>query len=282
VLVVLVLLPILVAQRMMRAEKAQQLASEKMDAELKARLEVAEALFKKRCATAGEFIDKTVPDVKGVVWMKWRPKGFNFGDQFKLDDPYGQDCAEEDCIKGLLRATFIIPNHDMNTPSLPSNGYEYVETTDPRDGNKYRYTAGVKALKKRTSEDRSIATKNNNGVDPGEDIFGFGLNREPIVSYSAKYGITWDDISTHDDRENWIAGSAVSIVDIGTDKIIAKQVGYMMDPGLGSTAGFRTPWSVARSNKCSVSGAIAQNQGAAQQASEFTFKVIKPIQGEVK
>jgi hypothetical protein len=285
VLVVLVLLPILIAQRMMRAEKAQQLASEKTDAEFKARLEVAEVLFKKRCETAGEFIDKTVPDVKGVVWMKWRMRPAKYGrGQFDRDDIYGSDCEEQGCIEQFLRSTFVVPNHDMNKPYLPENGYEFVETTDPRDGEEYRYIAGVVATVKRTPENRAKAIKNNNGVDPGEYVFGFGMQREPIKKFSAGYGITWEEVSTREDREHWIAGGAISIIDLQTNKLVAKRVGYMMDPGLGSTAGFRDPWGFARYNSCPEQPKLPDGRPVSREDEKkaFVFKVLQPTKGEIK
>lgn len=282
VLVLLVALPIWKLGELRKQAVVARAENDAEQAKFRERLAVAEAQFKKRCETAGEFIYKTVPDVKGVVWMKWRPRGLNFGDQFKFDDPYGQDCSEEECLQGLLRSTFVTPNRDMNKPTLPLNGYEFVETTDPRDMRMYRYTAGVKALRKRTPAERALATRNNGGADPGEYVFGFSVQREAISAYSVRYGITWDDISTREDRENWIAGGAVSIVDTHTGEIIAKRVGYMMDRGLGNTAGFRSPWSDGRSNKCGNLADANVNRGAAREAAEFAFKVVRPIQGATK
>lgn len=251
----------------------------------RARYAVAEALFKKRCETAGEFIYKTVPDVKGVVWMKWRPKEVNHGDQFAMNDPYGRDCGGEDCIKGLLRSTFVVPNHDMNKPRLPDNGYEFVETTDPRDRKMYRYIAGVMALSQRAAKDRVTSTKNNAGVDPGEYVFGYGIERHLIEKYSARYGIAWDDISTLEDRENWIAGGSLTVADLQTNEVIARSVGYMMDPALGNTEGFRSPWDYASSHRrCQslTNPSYRHYQWHETEASDFAFKALQPTKGEAK
>ena len=65
----------------------------------------ATAHFEMRCKTAGEKVTRTVENVDGVVWMKWREPGFNRDDQYKLDDPHGKDCEGEGCIAQLLRIT---------------------------------------------------------------------------------------------------------------------------------------------------------------------------------
>lgn len=286
VLVILVVLPLLGLKQLRRDSQVIQAKQDTEQAEFSARYEKAEALFKKRCETAGEFIEKTVPDVKGIVWMKWRDgSGRSDGDyQYGLYDPYGRDCGNESCIEQLLRSTFVIPNHDMNKPLLPENGYEFVETTDPRDGRMYRYAAGVKALQKRTPEDRETATRNNKGVDPGEYVFGFGMQRESVTGYSARYGVTWDDISTREDREHWIAGGSITVIDLKTNEVVAKRVGYMMDPGLGATAGFRDPWGFARYNSCPAAPTRSKTDvrpiPREDEKTTFLFKVLQPTKGE--
>jgi hypothetical protein len=61
----------------------------------KARLAKAEAMFEERCKKAGEFIKRTVENVEAVYVMKVRPKKINYGDQFRMDDPYGLDSGGE-------------------------------------------------------------------------------------------------------------------------------------------------------------------------------------------
>jgi len=59
--------------------------------ERQARLQKAEAMFAERCKNAGEKIYRTVDDVEGIFLMKLRPSEINYGEQFKMDDPYGRD-----------------------------------------------------------------------------------------------------------------------------------------------------------------------------------------------
>src|SRR5687768_6779821 len=51
----------------------------------------AQAMFAERCKSAGEKIHKTVENVEGVYLLKIRPSSINYGDQYRLDDPYGRD-----------------------------------------------------------------------------------------------------------------------------------------------------------------------------------------------
>ena len=55
----------------------------------KTRLQIAEQMFAERCKTSGEFIHKTAENVEGVFLLKVRSKEMNYGDQYKMDDPYG-------------------------------------------------------------------------------------------------------------------------------------------------------------------------------------------------
>jgi len=57
-----------------------------------------------------------------------------------------------------------------------------------------------------------------------------------------RYGITYDDISTREEREYWIAGSSLRVIDLKTQEVMAERIGYMMDRAQGSGAGGRSPW----------------------------------------
>ncbi|MBT9595258.1 MAG: hypothetical protein IV094_04700 [Vitreoscilla sp.] len=236
-------------------------------AEFRARYEVAEALFKKRCETAGEFIYKAVPDVKGIVWMKWRPKEVNHGDQFKMDDPYGHDCYGEGCIKELLVATEGTDlKYDGEYLFPYGKGYEFVEAQDPADNKFYRYRLRLYHPRARDS------------TWPASEVRS-ELFKEPIAGFTADYGLTWDDISTREDRDSWIAGGRLSVVNRKTSESIATRVGYMMDRGLGSTAGFRSPWAFAGDYACPERVDEMGKRTEVGFTRRFAFKVIEPVKG---
>jgi len=262
-----------------RPAQTRLLAQQQQHKESNTKLDEAMALFKKRCESAGEKIVRTVENVDGVVWMKWREpisNADNFADQFKLNDPYGQDCGAEDCIARLLRVT---EGAALNQEAAIRHrvGYRFVETVDPKDGQRYRYRAVIKPTHKRAPEQIAEYIKNT-GRDPGPDVFDFALERQPVVEFAALFGITWDDISTREDREHWIAGGALKVIDLQTNAAIAERIGYMIDQGQGSQAGFRSPWLFAQQTACvafpSIAPADPRQRRSGAETRDFSFKVL--------
>ncbi|MBW8833047.1 MAG: hypothetical protein JF606_27425 [Burkholderiales bacterium] len=211
--------------------------------ESKERQAKAQALFAERCKTAGEKIYRTVDNVEGIYLLKLRPQGVNFGDQFKLDDPYGSDSSGDTYILNFLRGFY----HQRATPPIPGAppqlGYPYVEAIDPKDGQRYRYTGGVREVEVTSSilvggTGKQFKTK------------AFVLDKSPATGSAPRYGVTYDDISTHEEREYWIAGSSLKVIDLQTNEVIAERVGYMVDVYQGSQAGGRSPWLFAADHAC--------------------------------
>jgi hypothetical protein len=235
----------------------------------KAKAQAAQAHFQMRCQGAGEKIHRVVDNVDGVVWMKWRDKQLNDGDQFKLDDPFGRDCGGDDCITQLLRITTGM-ELDPQKKQHRHVGYRFVESVDPADGKAYRYTLNLFRPHDRDQKwlETHVRTE---------------LLRQPLTRSGARYGITWDDISTREDREHWIAGGSIKVIDLQTNEVVGERVGYMMDPGLGSTAGFRSPWLFAQQNACPEFQPIGQTDSRRRRGAEnrrFIFQVLRPSAGE--
>ena len=76
-------------------EKAQAAQVRQERQERQERLATAEAMFQERCKQAGEFIHRTAEDVEGVYLLKLRPGPINYGNQYRMDDPYGRDLTGE-------------------------------------------------------------------------------------------------------------------------------------------------------------------------------------------
>ncbi|GKT02455.1 hypothetical protein AVKW3434_23720 [Acidovorax sp. SUPP3434] len=201
----------------------------------------AKALFDERCKTAAEKINRTFENVEGVVWMKWRSDGLN-KDQYALDDPYGKDCSGEGCIYQLLLGGY--GSEGKLLTDFP-RGYKFVETTDPRDGARYRYTGVFKRASDVTNEYFSAHVKST-GHGADSDGRFFALERKTVTDFAAKFGIAWEDISTREDRDYWIAGGLLRIINVSSHEVIAERRGYLMDTGQGSTDGFRDPWGWAK------------------------------------
>lgn len=222
----------------------------------------ATALFDERCKSAGEKIHKTVEDVEGIFLMKVRPANANHGNQFALDDPYGSDSGGETYIKTFFAEYYQVP---ANPPPgwNPRLGYSYVEAIDPQDGVRYRYTGRIDEPW-RYDDSYSKTYKR------------FVLDRIVATNPMPRYGVTYDDISTREEREYWIAGSSLKVIDLQTNAVIAERIGYMMDRGQGDKSGFRSPWLFARNHACPAfpaapGGAVQENQ-----TRNFVTKILKP------
>ena len=203
----------------------------------KERYAKAKALFDERCKTAGEKIYKTVENVEGVFVLRPRTEELNYSDQFKLDDPYGYAGTGENYLKLFVRGRTTEPakTGEIIDPSKVVS-YRFVEVSDEAGKGFYRYTTTM------PKEESERLTRNGGGAVP--------LVKTVTQDRIAKYGITWSDISTDIDRQSWIAGSSLKIIDLQTNDVIAERIGYMFDKGQGDTSGGRSPWSAARVNAC--------------------------------
>jgi len=238
----------------------------------------AQAMFAERCKTAGEKIYKTVESVDEAYLLKLRPSDVNYGDQFKLDDPYGRDLGGagyiETFVRGQYAATHVI-NPDVDVPARP-RGYLYVQVQDPKDGQRYRYTGAVKAVRKKDATAPNVQLELQRNPNYDLNVYEFVLDRVPASGTTPRYGVTYDDISTREEREYWIAGSSLKVIDLQTNEVIAERIGYMMDWAQGSRAGGRSPWLFAADQACPK---FADRHGASAQpyqAVRFVEKVLKP------
>jgi hypothetical protein len=276
-----VLFLISIPLRQANKEVAQQQAAVN---DYKERLAKAKALFDERCKTAGEKIYRTVEGVEGIYLMKIRPKGTNFGDQFKLDDPYGRDLDGDGYVESMLRGSYQA-GRKLSSPagSPPRVGYRYVEAQDPKDGQRYRYTGGMKVVRKKDITAPAVQSELQRDPNYDVNIYEFVLDKVFAPGKPPRYGVTYDDISTHEEREYWIAGSSLKVIDMQTNVVIAERIGYMVDWGQGGTGGGRSPWLYAADNACPdfhrFKNPVIQTKGASSQSwqtLDFVEKVLKP------
>lgn len=231
-------------------------------------LDSARFLFGQRCATAGEFIKRTVDDVEGVFLLKLRPYEINYSDQFQLDDPYGRDYIGSGYIESFLQAHHALPTYTARAKrkSLRESeqaGYAFVDVWDAKNEKRDRYTASVEQPGK--SNPSYVL-----------DYFRVVVASAPASGPSPRYGITYDDISTLEDRKHWIAGSSLKIIDLHVNEVIAERIGYMMDPGQGRTRGGRSPWLIAASHACPVFDGPHPTVSQGGQTNRFVEKVLRP------
>lgn len=63
-------------------------------------------VFKSRCSSAEEKIKRTVTDVEGIYLLKIRPEESGYGDQFRMNDPYGIYLRGDAYIESFLSAKY--------------------------------------------------------------------------------------------------------------------------------------------------------------------------------
>lgn len=236
--------------------------------------EEAIKLWKARCEKSGEFIHEVVEEVDGILLINVRTR-LNLGDQYALDDPYGSDLTNDGYLTSFLRGSYDYARKVPRTiPGWPRHfGFQFVEAKDPKDGVLYRYTGEITEPWQR---DKRFL----------KGDLEFELKRIPIASPSARYGVRFDDISTREDRDNWIAGSSLKVIDLRVGKVIAERIGYMIDSAQGSNVGGRSPWLFAADNACpdfdrdfpeQVSNPPYKSRRQAYQTLRFVEKVLKPL-----
>ena len=241
----------------------------------KDRLAKAQAMFAERCKTAGEKIVRTVDNVEGIYVLKLRPVGASYANQFALTDPYGDDLLGDGYLESFLQGSYQPGVKRRVVPGWPPRiGYQFVEAIDPKDGKRYHYTGRLEE-----------PWQYNKAYLKGH--IRFLMDKTPATGEPPRYGVTYDDISTHEEREYWIAGSSLKVIDLQTNEVIAERVGYMVDPGQGARGGGRAPWQMAADHACPDFHRFAHpvvvtpgSSEQARQAQDFVEKVLKPIQGK--
>jgi len=178
------------------------------------------AYFKKKCAEeAGEKIYKTFKGVKSVVVIKPLPPATekDLFDQFWYGDPYSNATPWNE--RGVQAAKNLV-SYSRKPDGSIQKGLEFVEI---KDHSVDRYL--------RFSRPRSY------NEEPGKEF---------IASPVSRLALSWDDISTPEDRRYWVAGSRLRIVDLTNGSVVAERIGYLIESGFGSTEGGRRPWLTSR------------------------------------
>jgi hypothetical protein len=238
------------------------------------------AMWQDRCQKSGVFIHKTVENVEGVYLINVRTKynrnqGEQPEDQFKLTDPYGSDSTEEYYFKSFLQGFYHQEPTKNPPPSWwpPREGYGYVEAVDYKDGKLKRYTGRIDQPWLRDKRYAEWARE-------------FVIDRTPISKRTARYGVKFEDISTREEREHWIAGSSLKVIDLDTQEVLGERIGYLVDLGQGSRGGGAQPWTLARRNAC-PNFIFREGDEKGKDASLptgqtliFVEKILKPIRRE--
>ena len=178
------------------------------------------AYFKKLCdEKSGEKIYKTYTGVKSVLVVKPLPpaKEEDHFDQFWYGDPYSASATSGRTLLTATRLTL-----DSRRPAGIQRGLDFVEIRSEVKG-----VVRYQRITRPPSNDEK-ATMNE------------------IATPVSRFGISWEDISTPNDRNYWVAGSRLQIIDLIDNTLVAERIGYFIEAGFGSRANQRRPWLTSR------------------------------------
>ena len=134
---------------------------------------------------------------------------------------------------------------------LTSSQYQFVDQLNPTDNKLYRVTL---------------------------DKSGDKLERQEIpANVASRYAITQRDITTPEDRQHWIAGNSLQIIDLESKTVIGEQITYIHDRWLGSRLNGRDPWENALRWSCTAHVANLGEKKPVHEELAFIKKVLLPI-----
>lgn len=188
--------------------------------------------FHKRCESARVTYYKTVPPQDGVFIMKPAKTATHeqLKDQFWMGDPYDLPDEPGSEAHGLLYREKTMP---AGNPWGERGGFDFVEAPHPTLPGQYvRYS--MKWSGESTKWGEPIPDHNRIRSSP-----------DTAPTRQSRYGYTWDDISTKEDRRYWVAGGRLRVVDLETGEVVAERVGYVIERYFGVTGPTfnQTPWS---------------------------------------
>lgn len=95
--------------------------------------------------------------------------------------------------------------------------------------------------------------------------------KESVIDAS-RYAVRYEPLVDPADRQYWVAGAKVTVIDQQNNEVMATKTWYALEPGQGATGNSRSPWR---------SVIICPNDGANRDPiSKFILNVIKPKQGD--
>jgi hypothetical protein len=187
------------------------------------------AYFKKLCdEKSGQKIYKTFTGVKSVLVIKPLPPATekDLYDQYWYGDPYS-DATPSGNRRNEYKASILIGSVETRgykpTTAADRIGFAFVESYSPSGGN------DVKGVL------RYFYPKGASHVEV-----------EQVTGPVSRFGVSWEDISTPEDRKYWVAGSRLRIIDLTDTSVVAERIGYFIEAGFGSQGGARRPWLASR------------------------------------
>ncbi len=224
--------------------------------------------FHKRCESAHVTYYKTVPPQDAIFIMKPAQSATSaqLKDQFWMGDPYDLPNEPGTEARGLLFRQKSLPRE---SPFKERGGFDFVEMAHPTQAGKFL---------------RFIPKWKNEKNYSGHYIWDWNATEkhpETTPTRLSRYGYTWDDISTQEDRHFWVAGGRLRVVELETGEVVAERVGYILEPYFGVTGPTfnQSPWRNAR--KCPIRITAFSNQREFISTALGTWNELQP-QGSKK
>lgn len=198
------------------------------------RFAVARQLYDEKCKSAGEKIYRTAKGVKGILLLKVRPERGSSS----LSDPNWPDAGLPNEFGGSWYLISFLGweqgqgdgTGSVNVVPTKHAGYEFLDVA--RSGGRVERFLLEEAANGR----RVLASAEAGGAS------------------TASYAVDYENDLDPNLRKNWIAGTRILVLDMRTKELLAERQSYSFEPGLGSTAGGRSPWLFAVSCPENVSG----------------------------
>jgi hypothetical protein len=225
----------------------------------KERYTKAKALFDERCKGAGEKIYRTIQGVDGITLLNLRT---GTSSERESDPKWMGAGLPKDAINDGYIESFFLWEHDAG----PGNHRGYLNTTPGKAKSSGFTFVDVKQL------DGSYKRYRVN-TGPRKSVHDF-LTHEALVSPPAQIAINYEPIGESSDREHWVAGARVTVVDTVSGETMAELKAFSFEPGLGSRAGFRSPWQFA------VTCPALKGGSTLFATRFFVDQVVQPTQGK--
>ena len=204
--------------------------------------------FKKLCdEKSGERIYKTFTGVTSVVVLKPLPPATekDLYDQYWYGDPYSHATVRSD--RGESAALRLTGTYKNTRGGVV--GLDFIEYPRDETGRNFFILKKTEAYPYRTVDETG--------------------------QLKSRFGVSWEDISTPEDRKYWVAGSRLRVIDLTDQSIVAERIGYLIDPQFGSRGGGRRPWLTARGPRTTC----PPIENGSFEDRWFVLKVLIPEQG---
>ncbi|GHU00009.1 hypothetical protein FACS1894154_08300 [Betaproteobacteria bacterium] len=194
--------------------------------------------FYKKCAEdSGRFVYKPVETPQDSVYMMKPRKGATIKelrDQFWMGDPYAGALYGGNALR--MEAEFLLKGGRVKKGGNLIPPVSFVEAPD---------FVNQERLWRYTMKPTGIMIQGAGRSASAPLIPEMRADSDPVEVIQSRYGYTWDDLSTLEDRNHWVAKSRLQIVDLKTNEVIAERIGYVFESGFGSKGygSARTPWS---------------------------------------